>query len=302
MSLRALAVLVALALAVPATSATAKEAEPEVPPLNDPASDLRLPGKFVWADLFTSEVAGVRRFYGELFGWKWRWISQEPGRQYGLFVDSRGEPVAGVAQLAAPDPEVPYARWIYYVSVADVDAAVAGIEKEGGRVMLSRREAPRRGALAIVADPQGAPFGVLRSSSGDPPDYRAELGGWLWRGLFARDSEAAARFYSSVFGYALHPREKPSDPHDYILEAGDLWRAGISQLREDSGNSPTWLGLVRVEDLAATVERARELGGEELYVTESQQPGEALALFDDPFGAPFGFLPWSYADEGEAAR
>ena len=74
---------------------------PPLPPLNDPATDDRLPGKFIWADIFTSDVPGARRFYAEMFGWEWRWISKHPDHLYGMFYMD-GIAVAGVAHREAP--------------------------------------------------------------------------------------------------------------------------------------------------------------------------------------------------------
>ena len=63
--------LMALALlGAVAHAGCASRSGPPLPPLNDPAADEHLPGKFVWADLFTSDLPGARRFYGELFGWE----------------------------------------------------------------------------------------------------------------------------------------------------------------------------------------------------------------------------------------
>ncbi|MGW8268008.1 MAG: hypothetical protein ACWGSQ_16695, partial [Longimicrobiales bacterium] len=40
-----------------------------VPPLTPTPSNARHIGQFVWYDLLTSDVEGVKRFYGDLFGW-----------------------------------------------------------------------------------------------------------------------------------------------------------------------------------------------------------------------------------------
>jgi predicted enzyme related to lactoylglutathione lyase len=140
-------------------AAGADDERPLLPALTQPATDTRLPGKFVWADLFTSEIDGARRFYAETFGWEWRWISRRPAHRYGIFY-SDGDAVAGVAERASKTGE-PYARWIHYLSVVDVESAVADTAARGGRVLLGRRSVPDRGDLAVVADVEGAPFGVL---------------------------------------------------------------------------------------------------------------------------------------------
>src|SRR5262252_6851120 len=61
-----LALLFFCAALRPAAGANA----PTLPPLTSVANSPRLPGKFVWADLVTDDVPAARKFYGQLFGWK----------------------------------------------------------------------------------------------------------------------------------------------------------------------------------------------------------------------------------------
>ena len=293
-------VLIALALvgsSAPAIDA-ADSALPPLPPLNDPATDVQIPGKFIWVDLFTSDVAAARKFYGELFGWEWRWVSQRTGNAYGMFYQD-GVAIAGVAEVESPDPDETYARWVYYISVEDVDAAISGVEGRGGRTMLARHDVPKRGAFAVLADPEQTPFGVLHSSSGDTEDYKAEVGEWLWVGLYSHDAEAAAEFYSSVFGYDVFKRDHDTEVIDYVLSSNDYARAGIDQLPPDYDSHATWLGYVRVEDVASVLERAKTPGAEVLYEPEGRLEGE-LAILTDPFGTPLGIMRWTYEDVDEA--
>ena len=48
--------------------------------------------------------------------------------------------------------------------------------KAGGRVLAPPQKMPKRGEQAVFADPEGALFGVVKSSSGDPEDFLAEPG------------------------------------------------------------------------------------------------------------------------------
>ena len=61
------ALLCAIALAPPT-----RAQEPELPPLTTEANSPRLPGKFVWADLVTSNVEAAQQFYGQMFGWTFK--------------------------------------------------------------------------------------------------------------------------------------------------------------------------------------------------------------------------------------
>ena len=298
LSLRQLVVLASLGVGVYAGCA-ARSGLPPLPPLNDPATDTRLPGKFVWADMFSSDVSGARRFYGQLFGWDWRWISERPGHRYGIFTNG-GAAVAGLAQVEAPDAQETYARWVHYISVEDVAAAVSGAEGRGGRVMVRPHDIADRGEFAVLADAEGAPFGVMRSSSGDPGDFRAVIGQWLWIGLFARDAAAAAKFYGALFGYEVFSRDDDSEVIDYVLAESGHSRAGIAQLGAASEAEPVWLCYVRVDDLAAALEKVRTLGGEVLWESGVGDSRGELAIVEDPLGAPIGLMQWTFPEPDEA--
>jgi predicted enzyme related to lactoylglutathione lyase len=58
-----------------------------------PTRDSAPLGSPCWADLWTSDVEGSRRFYGELFGWE----AQEPSPEFGgYFMFTReGVPTGG---------------------------------------------------------------------------------------------------------------------------------------------------------------------------------------------------------------
>ena len=79
-----------LALVVLLGSAAAPGAEgelPALPALTQPPTEDRLPGKFVWADLFTSEFDAARQFYADTFGWEWRPVSRHAEHRYGVEID-----------------------------------------------------------------------------------------------------------------------------------------------------------------------------------------------------------------------
>ena len=292
--------LICVGLFVASSSHAAELRElPALPPLTDPATGTYIPGKFVWADYFTSNVDAARIFYAALFGWDWKEISGARDSRYGMFYQD-GEPVAGVAYRASPDTSRDRGRWIYYVSVPDVAAAAKAIAAQGGRTLLAPRSFADRGTFAVVADPEGAPFGLLRSASGDPPDYRADVGDWLWLALYTRDAPVAANFYRSVFDYDVHTPAR-QEAADYLLVKEGYARAAVAQLSKTSQASPSWLGYLRVGDVAKSVATAIHLGATELFAPSQNVLDGQLAIVIDPLGAPVGLLRWTYPDDaGEA--
>src|SRR3546814_7470061 len=52
--------------------------------------------------------------------------------------------------------------WLGYIAVEDVDASVEEIEARGGRVLMPAMDIPMVGRIAMVADPHGVPFYVMK--------------------------------------------------------------------------------------------------------------------------------------------
>ena len=272
-----------------------QRAMPPLPPITDPPSEIHLPGKFVWADLFSSDVEASRNFYEQVFGWEWRLI-KEPPQPYGVFyLDEL--PVAGLAFREAPDGGDSYGRWIHYISVEDVGESEQAIGKRGGRTMLGHRAHADRGDFAILADAHDAPFGIIRSSSGDPGDYRAEHGEWIWREFFTRDLVASIRFYTELFAYEAEKDHDNPEIVDYMLTSHGHLRAGIGSLPPDTETAPTWLGYVRVADIDAAVRRTTAHGGEVILEPRAEIADGGLAIVADPTGATIGLLYWNYGEE-----
>ena len=181
----------ALVLAV-FLAASVRAATPELPPLNDPPTNTRLPGKFVWVDLLTPDVELAESFYGKLFGWTFRKIGDGDSAYTLAFLGE--EPMAGMVRVAARQGERRQARWVGFISVPDVSDAERLVLSHGGKVLVSARSFPKRGDLAVFADREGAIFGVLSSSTGDVEDFLTEMGDWIWAQFLSREGEKAAKF------------------------------------------------------------------------------------------------------------
>ena len=189
----------AFVLALNAAS-TCLAIEPVWPAITEPPTSHYVPGRWVWAELFTEDVKAATRFYGAAFGWSFQVFPGPRGRDYTLAF-SDGEPVGGMIQREHTYQKESGSRWLGMISVTDVEAAARYAADHGGKVVVAPRLLPGRGEMALLADPEGAPFGVIRSSAGDPPDYLAEDRQWVWLELWARDPESMAKFYAGLAGY-----------------------------------------------------------------------------------------------------
>jgi predicted enzyme related to lactoylglutathione lyase len=260
---------------------------PELPPLNEPATNARLPGKFVWVDLLTPDVARAAAFYGKLFGWSFKRIGDYTLAFLG------DEPMAGMVRVAAKTGERRQARWVGYISVPDVSAAQRQIVSQGGKVLVGARSFPKRGDLAVFADREGAIFGVLSSSSGDVEDFLREAGDWIWAQFLSRQGETAAKFYASIAGSTILEAPKPDGSKRWFLVSQGYARASIIELpRNRTDTGPGWLGYIRVSDVASTIALAGKLGGRVLVSPRPDLFDGKVALIADPNGAVFGVLQW----------
>ena len=278
------------AMALLLSTSVSRASEPGLPPLSDPPSNKVLAGKFVWADLVTDDVESVKTFYTSLFNLGWQEIRPAP-EAYGLFI-SDGLPVAGLAYHEAPDEQTPYGRWIHYMSVDDVARAEKLVTDAGGRTVLSRRSFEQRGEFAIVMGPDQALVGLMRSSSGDPEDYRSDHGEWLWRELYSADPAASAALYEAICQCEVFEREDAEG--QYIIASQDYLRASINSLADTKEGVASWLGYVQVVDILATLQRAEELGGTVLFAPSPEVLDGRLAVIRDPSGAYLGLITWEY--------
>lgn len=279
---------VAAALLLGWTHAAVAADAPKFPPLTTVSGSPRLPGKFVWADLVTDNVPAAKKFYERLFGWTFY--------DYGGYLIAHNEerPLAGMFQRPRPAgrPEAK-PRWFGYISVSDVGRAQAKVEQGGGRVLAPAAKLPKRGEQAVLADPEGAVFGVIRSSSGDPEDFQAEPGDWMWIQLLSRDGARAAEFYRSFAGYEIIPNEEAGRLSDFVLASEGYARATIRTLPASRAEVPPgWLMFVRVKSVPESVALAGTLGGKVLLAPRPDLFDGKVAVVADPTGAAIGLMEW----------
>jgi predicted enzyme related to lactoylglutathione lyase len=261
---------------------------PALPPLTTVSGSPRLPGKFVWADFVTDDVAAARRFYSGLFGWGF-----QNGGDY-LIVLNNERPICGMFQLPHPKDQSAHPRWFGYISVKSVDQAQRTVAKLGGRVVSPPRKFSGRGEQAVFADPEGALFGVIKSSSGDPEDCLADPGDWVWIQLLSKDARKAGEFYHQVGGYDVVENTQSNRVSDLVLVSEGYARATVRTIPEENRQVyPNWLPFVRVSNVKDSVARATQLGGKILFEPKPEYLGGKVAVVSDPTGGAIGLLEWS---------
>jgi uncharacterized protein len=117
---------------------------------------------FGWAELNARGIDKALPFYAAIFGWASRTSpmgeGQPPYTEFLLGDDS----IAGAMEMNPMVPaEVP-SYWMAYFNVDDVDGAFRKALDAGAREMLPPMDFSG-GRFAILSDPQGAVFGVLKT-------------------------------------------------------------------------------------------------------------------------------------------
>ena len=120
------------------------------------------PGAFGWAELNARNVATVVPFYENVFGWTVVESEMGPGPAAVSRVPQGDDSILGAWEMNAQMPPTMPSYWQIYFDVDDVDAAHAKALSLGATEMVAPQDFPG-GQFAILSDPQGASFAVLKT-------------------------------------------------------------------------------------------------------------------------------------------
>ena len=125
-------------------------------------------------------------------------------------------------------------------------------------------------------------------------------GSFAWYELMTTDMEAAKAFYAGVVGWGAQDVSMPGTTYT-LFTAGGALISGLTELSEDArkiGLRPSWLGYVAVDDVDASAERLKQLGGA-LHVPPTETPNiSRFSIAADPQTATIALLKW--LDGGQA--
>src|SRR5271163_2779136 len=179
-------------------------------------------GRFVWYELMTTDPKAAEIFYAEVVGWG-TVDASIGGIPYMVFTAGEAS-VCGLMNLPEEARRMGAApRWIGYVGVDNVDAAVERIRRLGGVVHLPPTDVPNISRFAVVADPQMAAFALSqwpRPGQEQPAALKTPrcIG---WHELLAADWEKAFSFYGELFGWqkARRRTRTPSPSRPRVVHA-----------------------------------------------------------------------------------
>jgi uncharacterized protein len=257
-------------------------------------------GDFIWYELLTGDADAAGEFYGKVVGWT-STPSGQPDVDYRFFssgdgsmmVDGVGGYMAITEEMAAGGAQP---CWIGYIGVDDVDASVAAILAAGGTELMPAMDLPGVGRMAMVADPAGAPFYVMRGAVDEVSHSFAALepknGHCAWNELSTTDPEGAKAFYGKLFGWTKDGDLDmgPLGKYEFMKVSSGRYALGAVMPKMPEMPVSAWTFYFRVPDIDAAAATTRELGGTLLMEPMEIPGGDYSFTAMDPQGAAFGIV------------
>lgn len=248
-------------------------------------------GHTIWYELLTSDTEAAKAFYRSVVGWTVSAPLHMP--DYEVLWAGENDGVGGMMKIpAGAEGEGMRPLWLGYIGVDDVDATAQAIEAAGGTIHMPPQDIPNVGRFAFVADPQGAPFYIMRGDSPEPSrsfDQSRERHG-VWSELSTTDQDAAIGFYGPLFGWETAGSMPMGPLGDYtFLKAGETGFGAM--MNKSVPDMPTvWTYYFFLNDLDAAIERIKA-GGGEIVQEPTEIPGGSFSMVGrDPQGAVFGLV------------
>jgi predicted enzyme related to lactoylglutathione lyase len=114
-------------------------------------------GSVGWNELHAGDWEKAFAFYAQAFGWtKDATHDMGPMGTYQIFK-------AGASSIGGmvTDRQSPHPYWLYYFVVDDIDAGLARVQANGGKLLFGPQEVPGGAWIINAQDPQGGMFALV---------------------------------------------------------------------------------------------------------------------------------------------
>ncbi len=246
-------------------------------------------GDFIWYELLTNDADAAARFYGAVIGWQAR-AAEGSDRGYRIF-GLAGADVAGMMPIPAGAGGM-RPGWLGYIAVRDVDAAAAAVVEAGGAQHMPPTDIPGVGRFALLADPQGVPFYVMRGAmEGTSTSFsQTRRGHCHWNELTTSDPGAALAFYTAQFGWEKGDAMPMGEMGDYqFINIGEQM-IGAMMGQPPGSPPPNWTFYFGVDDIDRAAQTVTAKGGTILHGPSEVPGGDHIIIVNDPQGAMVGFV------------
>ena len=118
------------------------------------------PNSLCWNELMTTDTKKAGDFYSTVFDWG-RDVQNFGPMEYTMFTNGGDRPSGGMFTITPDMGPIP-PNWLIYFAVDDCDAKVQKATELGANVMKPADDIPGIGRFAILVDPQGAGFAIIK--------------------------------------------------------------------------------------------------------------------------------------------
>jgi uncharacterized protein len=246
-------------------------------------------GTPIWYELLSNDINAAIAFYERVTGWKVP--TSPPGTPHGYrMIDTSNGHVGGTMQLTdemrknGANP-----TWLFYVAVDDVDATAKKVEPAGGKILMQPFDIPSAGRAAMIADPQGIPFYVMRGAMDAPSTAweRTGMGKCNWNELATPDPAAAHSFYETLFGWTYPEKMAMGEAGEYVFVEAAGQRIGAT-MKQSEGQPRGWQFYFRVPNIDGALEKVKAAGGKVHAGPMDVPGGDRVIVASDREGVPFG--------------
>ena len=257
-------------------------------------------GSFIWYELMTPDPDASKAFYDAVVGWTVEAQSSVPGGavDYRMITRSDGGNSGRMLKLdQAMQDHGARPMWLGYLYAGDVDARVAAITADGGKVLIPPHDAPGIGRFAMVTDPAGVPFYLMKPvPPAADPDADSDVFSVdqpqhvRWNELATADAGAAIAFYTRHFGWSQQGEMDMGPMGKYrFLHHGGM-QIGAVMPKPPQMPASAWTYYIGVDDIDRAATAVTAGGGHILHGPVEIPGGEYSLSGIDPQGASFGLV------------
>ena len=251
-----------------------------------------------WVELATSDPRGSASFYASVLGWSLQDMGPASGHYHLIAagpLEDGGRATVGGLGAAEPGQRT---SWIVYFNAPDLAAAHERASEAGATSLIGPDKVMEQGSMALLADREGATFGLWQPGGRRGFDAWGEPGTTAWFELHTAQLDDATDFYATVTGLVPHPMsDSPALRYNQFCPQAGGVDARFGAFEEASGRgrgsdaavshpAAEWLVYFVTRSVDEATATAISLGAG-VRGAPTDTPFGRMASLVDPFGAGF---------------
>jgi predicted enzyme related to lactoylglutathione lyase len=245
-------------------------------------------GSFSWVELATTNGDAAKKFYGDLFGWKFTDNPMGPDMVYTM-CEIGGKPVCALYKMGADMKGMP-PNWASYITVDNVDDVAKKVTANNGKLMKEPFDVMTFGRMAVAQDPTGAVVCFWQAKDHIGAHVRDDQGTLCWNELFTTNVDAAGKFYTNVVGWKAKAMDMGPMGTYTLFHLGDEKKnvGGMLAVPPNMKGVPShWLAYFATNDVDGFTKKVTALGGKQIAPPTDIPNIGRFSIVQDPQGATF---------------